>query len=104
SSRFPGTKTPRSFPAVLSETDYRSPTTLNRGKPMPERRAVLLAASVVVAVILAGCTTKTQPQTGSAPQKEAPASATANGESSTPAKEQRVTLYVEGMTKVQGIT
>lgn len=71
---------------------------------MRERRTVLLAASVVIAVILAGCTTKTQPQTGGAPQKEAPASVTANSESSTLAKEQQVTLHVEGMTKVQGIT
>lgn len=71
---------------------------------MRQRRTVLLAAGVVIAVILAGCTTKTQPQTGSAPQKEASASVTANGESSTLAKEQRLTLYVEGMTKVQGIT
>jgi hypothetical protein len=86
---------------LITET----PTPLNRGKPMREQRTVLLAAGVVIAVILAGCTTKTQPQTGSAPQKEAPKSATANGESSTSAvKEQRVTLYVEGMTKVLGIT
>jgi hypothetical protein len=71
---------------------------------MLQRRTVLITAGVVVAVVLAGCTTKTQPQTGSAPQKEAPASVTANGESPNLAKEQRVTLYVEGMTKVQGIT
>jgi hypothetical protein len=66
---------------------------------MPERRTVLLAAGVV-----AGCTTKTQPQTASAPEKEVSSpNATKGGPSSTP-KEQRVTLYVEGMTKVQGIT
>jgi hypothetical protein len=71
---------------------------------MREQRTVLLAAGVVIAVILAGCTTKTPPQTGSAPQKEAPASVTANGESTTLAQGQQVTLYVEGMTKIQGIT
>ena len=72
---------------------------------MRERRSVFLAAGVLVAVILAGCTTKTQPQTGSTPEKGAPASATANGESPTSdLKQQRVTLYVEGMTKVLGIT
>ena len=71
---------------------------------MPKRRTVLLAAGFFVTVILAGCITKTQPQTGSAPQKEASASVLANGESPNSAKEQRVTLHVEGMTKVQGIT
>jgi hypothetical protein len=58
----------------------------------------------VLVPLLAGCTTKTQPQADSAPQKKAPPSVTAKGESSSSAKEQRVTLYVEGMTKVQGIT
>jgi hypothetical protein len=81
-----------------------APLLVNREKPMRERKTVLLAAGVVSAVLLAGCTTNTQPQTGSALQKEATASVTANGESSTVAKEQQVTLHVEGMTKALGIT
>jgi|GEM_PF-5243580 len=71
---------------------------------MPERRTVLLAAGVVVAVVLAGCTTKTQPQTASAPEKEVSSLSATKGEPLTSARQQRVTLYVEGMTKVQGIT
>jgi hypothetical protein len=72
---------------------------------MGERTTVLLAAGVVITVILVGCTTKPRPQTGSAPEKGAPSSATATGDSSTPAvKEQRITLYVVGMTKILGIT
>jgi ABC-type phosphate transport system substrate-binding protein len=56
------------------------------------------------ALLLVGCTTKTQPQADSAPQKGASSSVAAKGKSASAAKEQRVTLYVEGMTKVQGIT
>ncbi len=70
---------------------------------MRDRWTVLLSVGVF-ALLVAGCTTKTQPQTGSAPQKEAPASVAVNSESSTLAREQRVTLHVEGMTKIQGIT
>jgi hypothetical protein len=43
--------------------------------------------------------TRTEPQADSAPTKVA-----ATGKASTAAKEQRVTLFVDGMTKVQGIT
>jgi hypothetical protein len=71
---------------------------------MRERKTVLLSSGVMLSVILVGCTMKTQPQTGSAPQEKAPPSVPAIGEPSTHAKEQRVMLYVEGMTKVQGIT
>ena len=74
-------------------------------KPMLERRALLLAAGAMVAGLLAGCTAKTEPQTDSAPQKETLAPGMANGESSSSAvKERRVTLHIEGMTKVLGIT
>jgi hypothetical protein len=51
---------------------------------MRERKAVLLAAGVF-GLLLAGCTT--------------------NAETKAPGgKEERVTVFVEGMTKVQGIT
>jgi hypothetical protein len=70
---------------------------------MRDRRTVLLAAGVL-ALLVAGCTTKTQPQMESRPQTEVSSSDAAKGESLTSANRQRVTLYVEGMTKVQGIT
>jgi uncharacterized lipoprotein YajG len=70
---------------------------------MGERRTVLLAAGVMVS-LLAGCTRKAQPQKDSPPHKEVSSLLTEKGESSISTKEQRVALYVEGMTKVQGIT
>ncbi len=70
---------------------------------MPERKTVLLAAGVFV-LFVASCTTKTQPQINTTPKEEASAPGTAKGEPVSPAGKQRVTLYVEGMTKVQGIT
>jgi hypothetical protein len=70
---------------------------------MPKRRIVLLAAGVFV-LLVTGCTTKTQPQMDSTPKEEASVPDTAKGEPLSPAGKQRVTLYVEGMTKVQGIT
>ncbi len=51
---------------------------------MRERRYLLLAAGVC-SLLFAGCTTRTE--------TKAPG-----------AQEERVTVYVEGMTKVQGIT
>jgi hypothetical protein len=58
----------------------------------------------VLVLLLAGCTTKSEPQGEAAPQQDKSSSVAARGESSKAAGPQRVTLYVEGMTKVQGIT
>ncbi len=68
---------------------------------MRDRRTVLLARGVF-ALLVASCTTKTQPQPDWMPQKGA--SVKTKDEFSTPARHQRVVLYVEGMTKIQGIT
>ncbi len=62
----------------------------------------VLGAGVLVA-LLAGCSTKTPPQADNSPQNPSASPETTQGGPSNPAK-QRVTLYVEGMTKVQGIT
>ncbi len=51
---------------------------------MRERRTVLIAAGVL-GLLLAGCTTNTETK-------------------ALAGKEERLTVYVEGMTKVQGIT
>jgi uncharacterized lipoprotein YajG len=64
---------------------------------------VTLALGLAV-VLLAGCTTKTQPQADSASQTDASSSVTAKAKSPAAGHDLRVTLYVEGMTKVQGIT
>jgi len=61
---------------------------------MRERRTVLFAAGVL-GLLLASCTTNSEPKTASSPEQSA-----RRGDS----KEGHVTLYVEGMTKVQGIT
>jgi copper chaperone CopZ/thioredoxin-related protein len=58
----------------------------------------------VLVLLLAGCTTKPKPQGEAAPQQDAPPSVAGKGDSSKAAGPQRVTLYVESMTKVQGIT
>jgi hypothetical protein len=61
---------------------------------MRERNTVLLAAGVL-GLLLAGCTANSEPKTASSPEQSARPGDT---------KEGQVTVYVEGMTKVQGIT
>ena len=61
---------------------------------MRKRRKVQLAAGVL-GLFLAGCTINSEPKDPSSPEER---SATKD------AKEEQVTVYVEGMTKVQGIT
>jgi hypothetical protein len=59
-------------------------------------------ALALSALLVSGCSTKTQPQADSAPQTDA-SSVTAKGEFSRAGQDRRVTLYVEGMAKIQGI-
>jgi hypothetical protein len=61
---------------------------------MHDRRTVLLAVGVF-ALLIAGCTTNTVPKAASSREQD--------GKPRT-AQQDRVTVYVEGMTKVQGIT
>lgn len=71
----------------------------NMVKPM-----YMALVAALGSMLLAGCTSKSKPQGETAPQRDASSSVPAKGKSSKVAGPQRVTLYVEGMTKVQGIT
>ena len=68
------------------------------------KRALLILAVNTFGLVLVGCTTNTQPPANSGAEKRSPSSASEKAESSAPVKRERVTLYVRGMTKVQGIT
>jgi hypothetical protein len=70
---------------------------------MHDRTTLLLAVGLFILLVL-GCTTKTAPPTESMSQEKRSSPDTAKAKSLTSAAKQRVTLYVEGMTKVQGIT
>jgi hypothetical protein len=65
--------------------------------------AVTLAATVL-GLWLSGCTSNTEPGTADAPKQRASVSSLRHGGAADGAREERVTVYVEGMTKLQGIT
>jgi hypothetical protein len=70
---------------------------------MPERMAMTLAATAL-GLVLTGCASNTEPETADAPKQGASVASSQHGEAKAGAREERVTVYVEGMTKLQGIT
>ncbi|MCI0459318.1 MAG: hypothetical protein L0Z62_20405 [Gemmataceae bacterium] len=70
---------------------------------MSEQMTLTLAATVL-GLLFSGCTSNTEPGTADAPKQGASVPLPRHGHVDTGAREERVTVYVEGMTKLQGIT
>jgi hypothetical protein len=70
---------------------------------MPEWMAVTLAATAL-GLVLTGCASNTEPETPGASKHGASVASSQHGEAKAGVREERVTVYVEGMTKLRGIT